>query len=487
MLKKVIIILIILAVAVLVTVMTWWKLTAPPDPADFHDPARVTTEEMMLWIENIIAFGDRFPGTQGERRTRDFLLFTLVNLGISDVQLEDFPNPEWKPVEWSLAVIDEEGNETEIPCHWTTFSPSTPEDGVQAPVVYVGSGATIEGFDIAGKIVFYDQKMGKNPVGPLSRYMYDPGQTIDPRRLDTGVASLKHLSHIWDVCREKKPLAVVGLLIDFPYETDTFFMQPKPGGPRPPVPWVWVSRERSKKIRDGLKGLKIRSAKVSVKIKERPGKSHNIVAYLPGKTDRWFIAHTHFDSGFAGAVQDASGIASVLGLARHFGNPETKKLDHGIIFLITGAHMSGRIGCRVFFEQHPELVDKIDLDLTIEHIGVDCTDKGGADGLECSDLPAPRYFLTSFDIGLMRTIYSAIEYNDLTRAGIMPQKLLIRISEEKYGRGEAGESYALGIPSAGFISSPPYFMSREDTVDKVAEDELVKTVQTSITIFRMMD
>lgn len=100
-------------------------------------------------------------------------------------------------------------------------------------------------------------------------------------------------------------------------------------------------------------------------------KSHNVAALLPGKSrpDEVVMMHAHWDhlgtviqdgkpEIINGAVDNASGVAGVLALARYFAKQaQTAPLERSILFSAFTAEETGLIGAQ-HFAQHPSVPTK---------------------------------------------------------------------------------------------------------------------------------
>jgi len=93
----------------------------------------------------------------------------------------------------------------------------------------------------------------------------------------------------------------------------------------------------------------------------------NVVATIPGKTDRVVIINAHADAWFGGADDNGSGLAVMLSLARYF--QSQPQLDRTLVFIASAGHHSSTVnGLRAFRAKHEDgLIAKTDLILNIEH------------------------------------------------------------------------------------------------------------------------
>ncbi len=129
-----------------------------------------------------------------------------------------------------------------------------------------------------------------------------------------------------------------------------------------------------------LPGVTVRE---SVDIERAVKTAHNVVAYLPGRTDEYLIIGAHYDhlglggqyslapsltgTVHPGADDNASGTAGVLELARYFSSqPKPKR---GILFITFAGEELGLLGSG-FYANHPELpIDKAVTMINLDMIG----------------------------------------------------------------------------------------------------------------------
>lgn len=79
---------------------------------------------------------------------------------------------------------------------------------------------------------------------------------------------------------------------------------------------------------------------------------------IAGQNDEIVILHCHHDSPFKSPVEDASGCAVVLALAKHFAKERDNKRK--IVILFTSGHFYGSLGTRTFIRNHlNDIVPKV--------------------------------------------------------------------------------------------------------------------------------
>ena len=116
----------------------------------------ISGTSILATIEEICAFGTRWMGSEGNDNTRDYIVRSLGEAGLT-AELQHFRYPAYQPISAALAV-----GGTPIPCQPIALAPST-EKPLEAPLVY-GGPCTKEdlvklkaaGVDLTGSIVLSD-------------------------------------------------------------------------------------------------------------------------------------------------------------------------------------------------------------------------------------------------------------------------------------------------------------------------------------------
>ncbi|MDZ4698251.1 MAG: M28 family peptidase [Rhodothermales bacterium] len=130
-----------------------------------------------------------------------------------------------------------------------------------------------------------------------------------------------------------------------------------------------------------------------------PTETHNVVAFLPGTElpDRYLLVTAHFDHVgqlgpqvyFPGANDNASGVAMILSLARHFAR---EPLRRSLLFVAFSGEEQGLIGSRVMAAEPPVPLTSIDFLLNMDMVA------SGQDGVMAvggADFPDAFALLTA--------------------------------------------------------------------------------------------
>jgi hypothetical protein len=244
------------------------------------------------------------------------------------------------PKSWKVSITGE-GKTIELTSAQPFYrSSGTPAEGLDLETVYVGLGseADFAGRDVRGKAVFAFSMPGLRDEEAL-------------RRADAlGAAAL---------------FDVVMLPGNMKY-------QAYPSGSRAPA--FSLGAEDGYAVRDLIVASKERSPRVRVALDAPmvPGLETALVwGTLPGKSDETIYVVAHRDGWFDAAGDNASGVASMIGLAEHYSKiPESQRRRTLVFVGLDGHHNSGEgagVGRQWLVEHREDLFAKTALVINCEH------------------------------------------------------------------------------------------------------------------------
>ncbi len=439
--------------------------------------------ELIEHIRKIVSFGPRNPGTPGEARTRDYILQKFEAYGLKTEGQDGFETKMYHPSSWRLLLSDPAGGEkVEVPCSYVPFSASTGTGGITAPLAYVGPDEDLKERDLSGRIVVYDFKFKPKGLKTYKKilFFYDPDNTLD----SSGRVLRPALEFEYEMYRKLKAkgaVGMVGLLSGLQWDSDRYYPQMSFGLEKS-LPGVWVRPSQCDRVRNWAR-KKGASGTLVMTSQEGTGMTANVYGVVPGQIDEYYLVFSQHDTYYDGAVQDASGVAVVLALAKHFAQ-KAGPLRRGIIFM-TLPHTNGRIGERAFIGKHWNgLLRKTALVMAVEHIGKELDPQKDL-RFKVSDRPSFRMFFTSLNQNINGMVKTAVRKQDYRRSTIIPQWLVAKITGK--ARGITAAFYENGLPVIGMMSSPPYMFFPEDRMDAVATDQLVPTANLMASIIRTAD
>ena len=159
---------------------------------------------------------------------------------------------------------------------------------------------------------------------------------------------------------------------------------------------MWVGREHAARVR-ALAGANATARFVSLGA-NRVVDSHNIVAVVPGigrtaeAGNENIIVTCHHDAPSSPAVEDASGLAVLLALAKEFAAARQGKQPPGrdLVFVASPGYFHGGIGNRVFVEHHAEgLLKRTVAAFGVEHVAEE-VESDGHGGYQLTGRPEVR-------------------------------------------------------------------------------------------------
>ncbi len=143
---------------------------------------------------------------------------------------------------------------------------------------------------------------------------------------------------------DASPLAVLTYFSDWPPYSEIWFDPPG-------APVLWISASDAQHMIELLEQGEV-EAEVQLRARSENATSRNVLALLPGQSEEIVVVGAHHDSMLSpGAVDDASGVAVVLEIARAL---STENLPRTILFVTFGSEEVGLLGSTEFMSEHAE-------------------------------------------------------------------------------------------------------------------------------------
>ena len=327
--------------------------------------AKIDGEALKKIEEEIVAISEksrtdgnqywgRIAGTPYDRMTSDFMLARFQKLGLEQAhRVENDLPPQWFPTSWEVDLVA--GGKT-IPL--TTAFPvgnsvGTPNGPLEAEPVWVGLGlpADFKGRDVRGKVVVV--YTWPTPGGLSHTASWNGALT---RALNSGAAMVLFVS-------------------GFPGNVTHFiFNGQSPGaaqmGPLTPVPAMTVGEKDGAAVRETIEHDESAKIRVRLDVKIESGlKTGTVWATLPGQSDETIIVMAHHDAFFDGALDNASGMAMMLEIARYYAGIPKAQRPRTMVFLDTPSHHSpGIVGSTWIRLNMKDFLSKVAFIVNCEHI-----------------------------------------------------------------------------------------------------------------------
>jgi hypothetical protein len=413
-------------------------------------PLVTSGEQMMQWTAEIFDQGVRRPGYPADAWVERWLVDRFVELGLSEVRLEPVPVPTWFP---SRATVEVGG---EVLSGFAL--PHTVASGrITADLVRLGDepNPAVQSHIAVSELAFL--QVPQSLMRDAATSCYDPDGDFDDlvQTLPFG----ERLVQVLEPALEQQAAAFVGCLTGVPWETCSYYV-PYDAKERD-ILALWLSPSDGRRLL-ALMDAGARTATVDVDGTSGTAVSHNVVATLPGRSTECVVIGSHHDGPWSSAVEDASGVALVLAQAAQWAQVPVEERPHTLVFAVMAGHMVHGAGTSRFLEMHADLVDRIVLEIHLEHVARRCIAVGGA--LVPLDEPEPRWWFTSRNPALESVVAEVIAEHDLRRSLVVPPDLF-----DVKPTTDGADFHPAGVPLVQLLAAPMYLFDPADTLDKVHE------------------
>ena len=284
----------------------------------------------------------RIIGTSSDAESAEWLQDKFEAIDLSDVRIQPFDlQPQWMPRSYEVSVTAG-GTTLELESAQPVYrAVGTPPEGLELEAAYVGLGTEADflGRDVQGKAVFSYSMFGLGDNGAL------------PRADAHGAAAIFDVHMLPGNMRYQA----------YPKNTS--------------VPTFTVGGDDGFAVRDLIAaappGQPVRvSVRMDVEIV--PDLQTAIVwGTLPGATEETIYILAHRDGWFDASGDNASGVASMIGLAEHYARIPQSERRRTLVFLgIDGHHNSGAgagVGRQWLLDNRAELFTQTALMINVEH------------------------------------------------------------------------------------------------------------------------
>jgi hypothetical protein len=293
-------------------------------------------------------FWGRITGTSSDAESAMWLVEKFKRIGLSDIRVQpiDLP-PQWMPQSWTITATGANGKTLRLDrsAQPAYGSPGTSPAGVDLDAVWVGTGsdADFAGRDVRGKAVF----MFSMPL---------PGSMNNTSTAEGGPKRA-----------ESKGAAAIFEVIGLPGNMRNELYPARVG-----VPVFALGMEDGYAIRDVIGASPGHPPRVHIQmdVKMVPdAKSALVWATLPGATDETIYVMAHRDGWFDAATDNASGVATMIGLAEYYAKMPRVNRRRTIVFVGLDGHHNdtGGVGRMWMVAHKAELFSKTALAINAEH------------------------------------------------------------------------------------------------------------------------
>jgi len=260
----------------------------------------------------------RIAGTSYDKQTTDWVAAQFNRIGLEQVRVQEFELPtQWFPTSWEV-VATGTGKPVPIKTAFPLYQSVGTTGSVQLEPVWLGTGtgADFMAQDVKGKAVLlygFPNPGGRNDTALSSGAL---------RRADAAGA------------------AAVFVVLGFP---GNIMNEPQAGGTTPParVPVFMIGNDDGTAIREMIENRQSPKIQMRLAVEMKDGlKTASIWGVLPGTTDENVAVMAHTDAFFEGAMDNASGMATMVALAEYYASMPKSKRRRTMTFFTTSAHHS---------------------------------------------------------------------------------------------------------------------------------------------------
>jgi len=291
-------------------------------------------------------FWGRITGTSGDAESADWLATHFRRIGMTDVRIQpiDLP-PQWMPQSWTITASSGATTlQLDRSAQPAYGSPGTSADGLDVDAVWVGTGSDADcaGRDVRGKAVFMFSM-------PLPGSMNNSSTTEGgPKRAEANGAAA-----VFEI------IALPGNMRNMLYPA------------RVNIPVFALGMEDGYAMRDLIGRADGRPPRVRIRLDVRqiPNETTSLVwGTLPGAGDETIYVMAHRDGWFDAATDNASGVATMIGLAEHFAKiPQARRRRTMVFVGLDGHHNDAGVGRMWMVAHKNDLFAKTALAINAEH------------------------------------------------------------------------------------------------------------------------
>jgi hypothetical protein len=260
----------------------------------------------------------RIAGTPYDKMTTDWVEAQFKRIGLEQVRQQEFVlPPQWFPTSWELSATAA-GSTLSMRTAFPLFNSVATAGAIDLEPIWIGMGtaADFAGRNVTGKaVVVYGFP---NPGGR--------GNTA----LTLGAVKRA----------DEAGAAAVVMILGFP---GNVMNEPQAGGTAAPakIPVFMVGDQDGTAIRQMIERQQSPRLRLRLAVEMRTGlKTANVWGVLPGATDENVAVMAHTDAFFEGAMDNASGMATLVALAEHYAKLPKAQRRRTMTFFTTSAHHS---------------------------------------------------------------------------------------------------------------------------------------------------
>ena len=425
---------------------TYIEVPVPPGESQY---AKLDGRRMKQFVDEITGvarkdrdsgnrYWGRIAGSKADAEVEDLVAARFKEFGLADVHKQSFDlPPQWWPLDWEVRGSGPTAGLTFKTAFPGMRATATPAAGIDLDVVWVGIGSELDfaGRDVKGKIAFIHSE--PKPSGFQHTAAFTGALQ---RAADKGAAAvIVNISIPGNVTNE--------------------------GASAPGVPTFLIGSQDAAALEKAMASAPVR-LHLKLATEMRPGlKDASVWGTLPGATDEEIVVIAHHDSFFEGAFDNASGMATMLGMAEYYAKIPQAQRKRTLKFVTTAAHHAGSPGTAWMHQNKETALAKTVLMINCEHTSITQVYEYGPALRRSNDINARRWWVHGSDA------LAAIALNAWKTFGVT-----VFDGMETAASGDMG-SVSRDLPTIQLIVSPIFYHSDHDTPDTVPAQGLAATAR----------
>jgi hypothetical protein len=329
-------------------------------------------------------FWGRIAGTTYDRMIQDWVAQEFKAIGLEQVRRQELDmTPLWYPNSWEASFVFGDAATSLKTTFPITDTVGTGGKTIEAPAIWLGLGtpADFRDRDVRGKAVL----LYSSPT---------PGGRDHFARWSGSMLRAN-----------KAGAAMVLIVMDIPGNVTT---EPEAGAGTT-VPTLTISMKEGTAIREAIEAGKDVSLRLRADIERKQGlKTANVWGVLPGMTDENILVMAHTDAMFEGALDNASGIVTLLEIARYYAAIPKEQRRRTITFVTTPDHHHGATGVKWINQNMRDFLDKTALIVNCEHPSQTQTYRLGSGLMTSTTTSARRWFVGGSE-ALRRAVLNSLK------------------------------------------------------------------------------
>lgn len=420
-----------------------------PNPEPLPDSDPMSPQRLHGWVRQLCEFQPRWAGYPGERRAGTWLADRLRDAGLES-RIDTYSFRKWQLDDWKVELINGDGPE---PVNSFPLWSSRGGEG-SAELVDVGFGSEPEllARNLQGKAVVVT---GKALLNVFATY-----PSTYHRAAELGAVAMFVTSDAPD--NLIRPTSSSQNRLD-----DN------------PIPAFQLGARDLARLRRAARN----GGSVAWRLEayHKDDITRDVIGRLPGsgELEGSILVCAHYDAWFTGALDNATGVAGLIGLAEHFGSLPREARPRDMIFLGVTGHDAGypHGGLTHWVSANQDRIPGIELFMNLDHLAAHGEEHiGGAGILDMLGLTIERpgdeerALFTTQHPALLRTF---LPY--LLRYGLLavPLPTVPQVTANGDLEGMMGE---LGVPSVNLTMATPHYHTIEDTPERIPAEQLSRSV-----------